>query len=90
MVWEVLVGSIPEGYDLHHRCGNHGCVNPEHLEARPPRAHRGPKPKLDDQTLNTVLAMVLEGYTLADIAAELDVDYTTISTIRLGALFRRL
>lgn len=26
------VGPIPEGYDIHHRCGNKGCVNPVHLE----------------------------------------------------------
>jgi len=26
------VGPIPDGHDIHHRCGNKGCVNPEHLE----------------------------------------------------------
>lgn len=26
------VGVIPDGHDIHHRCGNRGCVNPVHLE----------------------------------------------------------
>lgn len=27
-----LVGEIPEGHDLHHRCETRRCVNPAHLE----------------------------------------------------------
>jgi hypothetical protein len=45
--YEHHVGAIPEGHDIHHRCGNRGCVNPEHLEPltraqntrRKPNAH---------------------------------------------------
>ena len=32
-VWEVLVGSIPEGLELDHLCLNKACVNPDHLRA---------------------------------------------------------
>jgi hypothetical protein len=31
--YESLVGPIPDGLELDHRCRNHGCVNPDHLEA---------------------------------------------------------
>lgn len=32
VVYEALVGSIPEGMHLHHLCRTRNCVNPEHLE----------------------------------------------------------
>lgn len=32
VVYELLVGPIPKGYDLDHLCRNTACVNPAHLE----------------------------------------------------------
>jgi hypothetical protein len=32
VVWERLVGPIPAGLTIDHRCRNHGCVNPDHME----------------------------------------------------------
>jgi hypothetical protein len=31
VVYERLVGAIPDGHGLHHRCGVRACVNPAHL-----------------------------------------------------------
>lgn len=32
VVWELLVGEIPDGYEMDHLCRNPPCVNPDHLE----------------------------------------------------------
>ena len=30
--WKLLRGPIPDGKELHHRCGVYACWNPDHLE----------------------------------------------------------
>ena len=30
-IWELLVGPIPDGLEMHHWCLNKSCVNPDHL-----------------------------------------------------------
>jgi hypothetical protein len=37
VVWELIVGPIPEGLVLDHRCSNTRCVNPGHMEPVPQR-----------------------------------------------------
>lgn len=38
--YQTLVGPVPNGLDLHHRCEVKRCVNPAHLEPLPRRDHR--------------------------------------------------
>lgn len=37
--YELCVGPIPDGHDVHHRCQNKLCVNPQHLETLTRSAH---------------------------------------------------
>lgn len=38
-MYDTLVGPIPYGYHVHHRCGYRACWNPLHLEAVTPQEH---------------------------------------------------
>src|SRR5216684_84326 len=40
LVYENLVGPIPAGSHIHHRCENRACANIEHLELVSPMEHR--------------------------------------------------
>jgi hypothetical protein len=37
LAYHLLVGDIPEGHELDHKCRNRGCVNPDHLR---PSTHK--------------------------------------------------
>lgn len=39
IAYEVWVGDIPAGCDVHHRCHQRACCNPMHLEAIPSADH---------------------------------------------------
>lgn len=41
LMWEQVHGPIPSAHELHHRCGNRGCVNPAHLALVTRRTHPG-------------------------------------------------
>lgn len=40
IVWTVLVGPIPDGWDIDHLCRNPVCCNPDHLEPVPPEENK--------------------------------------------------
>src|SRR4029077_7308465 len=43
-VYELLMGRVPDGKELHHRCRNRRCCNPDHLEALTRSEHRKLEP----------------------------------------------
>lgn len=57
LVWELMVGPIPPGLEIDHRCFNEGCVNPDHLEPVTRRENllrrRGSKSRAFQFTLRT-------------------------------------
>jgi hypothetical protein len=45
-LWIQFLGrNAPKRMQLHHRCHNKLCVNPEHLELLTPKEHRGRHPR---------------------------------------------
>jgi hypothetical protein len=65
-------------------------VNPDHLEPRLPREHRGRKGKLTEDQLDRIVELVRAGRSLTEIADDLGVTYLVISGLKLGGLFRRV
>jgi hypothetical protein len=44
--WQIHVGPIPDGHEVHHLCLNPCCVNPVHLQVLSPADHRRCHPPL--------------------------------------------
>jgi hypothetical protein len=40
LIYEKVVGQIPEGHDIHHDCYNGWCVNPRHLRPLDPHLNK--------------------------------------------------
>lgn len=39
LVWKINYGEIPDGHEIHHKCGNRSCCNIDHLECIPRKKH---------------------------------------------------
>jgi hypothetical protein len=38
--YEYRYGKVPKGFDIHHKCENKLCVNPDHMEVKSHNIHR--------------------------------------------------
>ncbi len=90
VAWELAVGPIPEGYEVDHKCRNPACVNPSHLQALSPKAHRA-KTKAEkiiltevdeDREAAIVLIQLEPGITRAELAKEFGVSPQKAGTWR--------
>ena len=54
LVYQQIVGTVPEGFDLDHLCRNRACFNPDHLEpvTRSENLRRSPMLKLNNGNAN--------------------------------------
>jgi HNH endonuclease len=101
LVYETLVGPIPPGQKVLHRCDNPCCVNPDHMmvgttadnnadckaKGRNARGERHGSNKLSTEQ---VLAIREATGTQRDIAARFNIHYVTVHQIKSGKRWKHL
>ena len=74
---------IPKGYDIHHRCTNRRCVNPDHLELLSKTNHMrlSPNVKINLEVAIEIRKLYREGKLMRELAAMYSVHSAHISRI---------
>jgi hypothetical protein len=65
LAWEAMVGPIPSGMLIHHKCNNPSCVNPEHLEPTSFRVHNLVLSPTNITAINSQLTHCKRGHELS-------------------------
>lgn len=102
--YEQLIGPIPKGLDLLHRCDNRACVNPWHMwpgthaenmrdaadKGRLPRGERNRHAKLTAKTVREIRRLRAAGWTHAAIGKRHGVTPTNSCLICTGHTWKHL
>lgn len=104
LVYESLIGVIPENNVVRHKCDNASCCNPKHLEiglqkdnihdaisrGRNARGIKVPQAKLTDDKVREIRALLSKGLTTRKIADMYGVCDPTISNINTGKTWKHV
>ena len=95
---KVFKGPIPDGLYILHSCDNPACINPDHLRIgtqaenmndavvrrRMPIGEQSSMSKLSNESVMQIVEMRNSGMSIADIARNFNVEFTTVSVILRG------
>lgn len=86
VVYEYLVGPVPEGQVLDHLCRNTACVNPAHLEPvlTGENTRRGDAAKLNWRAVAEIRESVASGEPYVAIAPRMGVHPNTVGKVARG------
>lgn len=98
--YELLVGAIPDGMDVCHRCDNRYCVNPDHLfvgtraenMADMKLKGRGPagrRKHLTEAHVQEVRVRLAAGTPARVVSEVMNINYATITAIQGGRSYVR-
>lgn len=88
-MYEMMVGKIPEGFELDHLCRTRSCVRPDHLEpvTHAENMRRGCRSKLSHDDVSEIKALLagdLKRGDQAAIARRFGVTPQMIHRIKIG------
>ena len=85
-MYEHLIGPVPEGYDIDHRCRVTLCVNPDHLEAvtHEENVRRGGNAKLSEERVREIFLKRASGRTFRSLAEEYGIHLSHAMQILYG------
>lgn len=81
--YEILVGSIPEGFEVDHLCRVTHCANPQHLQPVTGKVNssRSRSTKLTDEQVAAIREMRKQGWLLGDIGQQFGISRSHVSLL---------